>query len=164
MSDLIEKIVNQIDSASTPADLDGCAWIAGDLLRKANSKNYRSGFEEIDREEVSEADGQRIQNALLGALRRNSETRFVSSILSALSCSTDKSLIPLYQEILAEHMRKLKGSNGVVYSALHGLDALGESVFDTNPEGGSSQCLADVDKTIRQAHKYLQTLGIMDPW
>ncbi len=45
MSELIEKIVAQLNSASTVEDLDGCAWVAGDLLEKAHSQNYLSGFE-----------------------------------------------------------------------------------------------------------------------
>ncbi len=164
MSELIEKIVAQLNSASTVEDLDGCAWVAGDLLEKAHSQNYLSGFEHIDREEVSEADAQRIQTALLEALPRNSDGKFVGCILSALSVSQDKSLKRVYEENLVQHLRKLKASNSAVYSALQGLDTLGESVYEVNPGGGSSQSLIDVDKNIRQAHKYLQALGIVEPW
>jgi mevalonate kinase len=67
-------------------------------------------------------------------------------------------------ENLTEHLRKLKASNRVVHAALQGLHTLGESVYETNPKGDSSQSLNQLDKNIRQAHKYLQTLGIMDPW
>ena len=164
MSELIDKIVAQLNSASTVEDLDGCAWVAGDLLEKAHSQNYLSGFEYIDREEVSDADARRIQTALLEALPRNSDGKFVGCILSALNGSQGKRLKGVYLENLIEHLRKLKASNSVVYSALLGLQTLGESVFETNPQGGSSQSLIQVDKNIRQANKYLQSLGIVEPW
>jgi len=105
MSELIDKIVAQLNSASTVEDLDSCAWVAGDLLEKAHSQKYLSGFEYIDREEVSEADAQRIQTALLEALPRNSDGKFVGCILSALSVSQDKSLKRVYEENLVQHLR-----------------------------------------------------------
>lgn len=89
MGSLTDRIIGQINSANSYGDLEGWIWKAGDLLRKTALQNYLSGFEDIDKEEVSEADGQRIQSALLKALRRNSDARFVSSILSALSESKD---------------------------------------------------------------------------
>ena len=165
MSNLTDKIVSQINSAKTVEDLDGCAWVAGDLLKKAHSPNYHSGFEYIDSEEITTADAERIQTALLEALGRNPDARFVGCILSALNGSQDKSLKRVYLENLAQHLRKLKASNSVVYSALLGLETLGESVYERNPKSGStSQSLIEVDKNIRQAHKYLETLGIIEPW
>ena len=40
----------QLDSATTAQDVEPFIWMVGDLLRKADSDNYHSGFEEIDRE------------------------------------------------------------------------------------------------------------------
>ena len=164
MSDLADKIINQINSSNAIEHLEGWIWKAGDLLQKASSKNYRSGFAEIDNEEISEADGQKIQAALLEALKRNSEARFVGTILSALGGSNDQSLKPIFVRYLSEHFNKLRESNSVVYSALCGLRNLGESVYEKNPDGGSSQSLIEVDKNIRQANKYLLEVGHKIHW
>ena len=164
MSTLAKKIVDQINSSNTIEDLDGWIWKAGDLLERVFSKDFHSGFEEIDSEEVSLADGQAIQAALLKALKRNSDERFIGAILSALGGSNDKSLKPIFVEYLAEHLRKLKESNSVIYSALIGLDNLGEQVFERDLVGGSCQSLIEVDKNIRQANKYLLDLGYKIHW
>ncbi|HET9994474.1 MAG TPA: hypothetical protein VFQ18_03620 [Candidatus Acidoferrum sp.] len=164
MSGLTNRIIDQINASNTVEDLEGWIWKAGDLLEKVFSQNFHSGFEEIDNEEVNEADGQKIQAALLQALKRNSDARFVGTILNALTGSNDGSLKPIYVEYLAEHLSKLKESNSVVHSALLGLDNVGESVYEKNPGGGSSQSLIDVDKNIRQANKFLLNLGYKIHW
>jgi hypothetical protein len=49
MGDLAKTIIEKLKLASKPEDLDGWIWRAGDLLRKSQSADYRSGFEDIDR-------------------------------------------------------------------------------------------------------------------
>jgi hypothetical protein len=164
MGSLTDGIIGQINSAKTYGDLERWIWKAGDLLRKTTYQNYLSGFEDIDKEEVSETDGQRIQSALLEALHRNSEARFVGAILFALSDSKDQALKQIYVNYLAEHVRKLRESNYVVSSALAGLDRLGEPVYEKNPDGMSSSAGFDLGKNNRQAQKYLVDLGILIPW
>ena len=81
MGNFAKIIIEKLKLANKPEDLDGWIWKAGDLLAKFQSKGFRSGFEEIDKEDVSAEEKQLIQDALLEALGRNSEPRFVSPIL-----------------------------------------------------------------------------------
>lgn len=164
MGDLAKAIIEKLKLANKPEDLDGWIWKAGDLLSKFQSKGYHSGFEEIDKEDVSPEEKQQIQDALLGALGRNSDPRFVSQILEALRCSREPSLKQLYIDFLVKFLKQTKASNGVVHSALLALDDLGEPVFEREPSGRTSQSVIDVDKNIRQANRYLQLRGIVTSW
>ena len=96
-----------------------------------------------------------LRGALLEALKRNSDPRFVSPIINTLGRTRDKSLKQLYVDYLARHLWQLKDSNGVVYAALLALSEIDESVYDRSPDGSSSQGLVEVNKNIRQAHQYL---------
>lgn len=164
MGDLAKIIIEKLKLANKPEDLDDWIWKAGDLLAKFQSKGFHSGFEEIDKEDVSPEEKQQIQTALLEALGRNSDPRFVSQILEALRCSREQSLKQLYIDFLATFLKQTKASNGVIHSALLALDDLGEPVFERSPDGGTSQSVIDVDKNIRQADRYLQLRGISTPW
>ncbi|HEV2196122.1 MAG TPA: hypothetical protein VGR55_11105 [Candidatus Acidoferrum sp.] len=164
MGNLAKSIIGKLKLAKKPEDLDGWIWKAGDLLAKSGSGTFHSGFEEIDKEEVTREERQQIQGALLEALGRNSDPRFVSQILEALRCFREQSLKQLYIDFLATFLKQTKASSGVIHSALLALDDLGEPVFDRSPDGGTSQSVIDVDKNIRQADRYLQLRGISTPW
>jgi len=89
---------------------------------------------------------------------------FVSQIIDALGSTRDESLKQLYVDYLARYLRLLKDSNRVVYAALLALREIGEPVNERGPDGASSQSLIDVDRNIRQAHKYLEKHQIIVPW
>jgi len=164
MSDLVEETLKRLDSAVSPRDFDDCLWVAGDLIRKMSMQDFRSGFDWIDREEVTAADAEQLKLALVRALERSSDPRLKGSVLSFLGGSLDRQYLELYRRLLAEHLEALKAHNGVVYSALIALDNLGEPVLERDPDGRSSQSLMQVEQNVRQADDYLRTLGIVHPW
>jgi hypothetical protein len=164
MGQLAKRVISQLNAAKSAADLEGVVWIASDRLAKFAFTNYHSGFPEIDREEVNDGERAQIQAALVEALGRNSDPKFVSQIINALGVTGDRSLKQTYVDYLTQYLKQLKWSNGVVYAALLALDGLDEEVYEKNPNGGSSQSVIDVDKNIRQAHRYLQKLGVIIPW
>ena len=164
MSDLVEQTLKRLDSAVSPGDFDDLLWVAGDLIRKVSMRDFRSGVDWIDREEVTVADAEQLKLALVRSLERSSDLRLKGSVLSTLGCSFDRQYIELYRRVLAEHLEALKAYNGVVFAALIALDNLGEPVFERDPDGSSSQGLVHVEKSVRQAQDYLLTLGIVHPW
>jgi hypothetical protein len=164
MGTLAKSVIERMTLAKTAEDLEGWIWKASDLLAKFHFKEYHSGFAEIDDEVVSSDERDRLRSALLEALKRNSDPRFVSPIIDALGSTRDESLKQLYVDYLARYLRQLKDSNGVVYAALLALSEIEEPVYERRPDGSSSQGLIDVDKNIRQAHKYLEKHKITVPW
>ena len=164
MGNLTKSVIERMNSAKTVEDLEGWIWKASDLLAKSHFREYHSGFAEIDDEVVSSDERGQLRSALLEALNRNSDPRFVSQIIDALGSTRDESLKHLYVDYLTRYLRQLKASNGVVYAALQALSEIEEPVYEQNPDGTSSQSLVDVDKNIRQAHRYLEKNQIVVPW
>jgi hypothetical protein len=164
MGSLAKSVIERMKAAKTVEDLDGWVWKASDLLAKFHFKEYHSGFAEIDAETVSPDERDQLRSALLEALNRNSDPRFVSQIISAIGSACDESLKQLYLDYLARYLQQLKASNAVVYAALLALSEIGEPVFERHQDGTSSQSLIDVDKNIRQAHGYLEKHQIIVPW
>jgi hypothetical protein len=164
MGNLAKSVIERMKSAKTVEDLDGWVWKASDLLAKSHLKEYHSGFAEIDDEMVSPDESDQLRSALLEALNRNSDPRFVSQIIYALGSARDESLKQLYVDYLARYLQQLKGSNSVVHAALLALSEIDEPVYERSSDGTSSQSLIDVDKNIRQAHQYLEKHQIIVPW
>jgi len=163
IGDLAKRVIEQLKSAKTAEDLEGCVWIASDLLRKFRSIGYHSGFPEVDNEKITPGEKALIQSALIQALSHSSEPKFVSPIIDALGSAHDQALKPLFVDHLAQYLRQLKWSNGVVYAALLALHELDENVYERNPDGSTSLSSMEVDKNIRQAQKYLERFGIIIP-
>jgi len=159
MDRLVEDILHRIETAQKLEDLDGWIWKAGDLLAKVSYKEFQSGFAEIDRITVRPEEAEMIKKGLLSALDRNQEPRFVQQILGSLMMSHDPDLKPLFVSYLHQSLTQLKTWNALLSSALNGLSRVDENVYE-----GGSQSVADVDKTIRQADRYLQKLGKTAPW
>jgi hypothetical protein len=161
MGKLVQRTVEELDQAKEVEDLRSCLWVASDLLTKASSANFISQFEEIDREEVSDADRKQLQEALLNALSRNSEPRWVGQILSSLSSSRDPSLLRLWVDHLAKYLDVLKAANGIVYATLTALHDLGEPVFE---DGRQSRSILAIEQTVKSASRYLHQRGVTVPW
>ncbi len=161
MGELTARVLDQINNAKQFEDLDDCIWIAGDLMRKAAVPAFHSGFEEIDREAVNDDERRQLREAILNALPRNSDPRFVGSLLSALSNALDRDLVPLWTAYLATYLGQLKGSNAIIHSVLIALNDVGELVREIGPSGRS---LMDVERNIKDADAYLLERGIRVPW
>ncbi len=162
MGELTSRVLQKIRDAQTFDDVDNFIWIAGELVRREASKEFHSGYKDIDEEEVSLEERDQLKDALLEALARTSEPRFVGSLLSALSATGDRDLLPLWVEHLAKYLEQLKASNAVVHSVLNALNDIGELEREIRPSGGRSA--ADVDLNIEEAQKYLLKRGIKVPW
>jgi hypothetical protein len=160
----VGEILRKIETAQTYQDLEEWIWIAGDFIAKTTFGEYHSGFPEVDAVVVSREDGEKLKTALLAALQRSSEPRFVSQILDCLMMTKDSNLKSLYVSYLEQYLHQLKDCNGVVYSALNALSRLGEDVYERNERGGISQSLIEIDKNVRQAHRYLASMGIKFTW
>lgn len=153
MTESVQEILKKIDQAQTHEDLEGWIWKASDFVAKSSFEVYNSGFPEIDAIVVSHEEGEKLKAALLKALERSSDPRFVGYILDCLIMSHDPVLKSLYVSYLDRYLRQLKDCNHVVYSTLNWLS-----------RGGSSQSAIEVDNNIRQAHRYLGSLGIKQAW
>ena len=164
MINSVREILNKIQAAKTSEDLEDWIRIAGDYIAKASFTVYNSGYPEIDAMVVSLEEAEELKVALLAALKRSSEPRYVCQILQCLMMTKDSKLKSLYVSYLEQYLRHLKDCNGVVYSTLNALSRLDEDVYERNERGGSSQSLIEVDQNIRQAHRYLTNEGIKFSW
>lgn len=160
MGTLVQRVIKELNNANRIEDLRDCIWMAGDLIRRTSS-GYHSGFEEIDREDVTDAEASEIQNALLRALPRSTSPRWVGNILSALSSSGDPSLKQLWVDYLAKYLGELKAASGVVHTALLTLNDLGEPVFESNFSRGD---VLELERNVDRAQRYLHERGISIPW
>jgi len=161
MGKFTEEIIRKTNEAKGINDVKDWIWMAGELLRRTSSPEYKSGTREIDDEEIAELERAELKEALLKALSRNSEPGYVCSLLYALSYTYDRDLLPLWVQYLSEHLWNLKRSNAIVHTALIALRDLDELVREAGPGGRS---LADVDRNIEDAQRYLLTRGIKIPW
>jgi len=161
MGKLTAEIIRKTNEANDINDIKDWMWMAGELLRRASVPTYQSGEKEIDDEEISGKERAELKGALLGALSRSSDPSYVCSILTALSYTYDRDLLPLWVHYLSEHLRNLKRSNNIVHTALIALRDLDELVREIGPGGRS---MADVDRNIDDAQRYLLTQGIKIPW
>jgi len=151
MGELTSRILQMVKDAQTFDDFKDSIWIAGDLFRRESSLEFHSGFKDIDSEEVSLEERDQLKDALLEALSRSSEPLFVGALLSSLSCTGDRDLLPLWVDSLARHLELLKQYNALVYTELLALRDLGEPVF----KGVKSLCSADIEINTKEAQTYL---------
>lgn len=159
MGELTRRVINGINSASSFDDFRDWIWMGGDLIRRADSAGFHSGFEEIDHEQVSEVERRELKEALLAALPRNSDPAYVGSILSALRDTFDPERKPLWVEYLTKYLGLLTASNAIVFEILLALGDLGEPVF----KGRMSRCSADIEVNVKEAREFLGKRGIQVP-
>lgn len=151
MGKLTSRVLQMVKDAQTFDDFKDSIWIAGDLFRREASIEFHSGFKEIDDEEISLEERDQLKDALLEALSRSSEPLFVGSLLSSLSCTGDRDLLPLWVNSLAGHLELMRQYNALVFTELLALRDLGEPVF----KGVKSLCAADIEINAKEAHTYL---------
>ena len=159
MGELTKGILKKIDEAKEFNDIKDWIWMAGDLIRHADSPGFHSGFEEIDREVVSSDERNALQKAALAALTRNSDPMWAGSFLSVLRDAHDDALLPLWIEYLARYQSLLKRANGNVFTILLALKELHEPVFVK----AQSLCAIDVERNVKEADEYLSRHGILIP-
>ena len=160
MGKLTACIVQGIENAREFDDFSEFIWMAGDLIRKSTGMEYHSGFEEVDREEVSEAEGKLLKEAILRALPRNSDPAYVGSLLSALRQTFDPDLLPLWNQYLAKYLGLMKQSSALVFNILLALGDLGQPVF----QGRRARCVVDMEVNLNEADAYLLKRGVKIQW
>ena len=160
MGDLAQKVIRDIEAATTFEDVSDWIWKAGELIRKANNEGYYCPFEEVNQETVSMEERNLLKKAALHALERNSDPLWTGSMLSVLSRTGDSDLTELWIDSLNVHLSVLTRANSLVYTALQAVREAGEPVF----EGVSSVCLVDVDRNVEEANKVLIRHGSPIHW
>jgi hypothetical protein len=160
MSELTQRVIADLDGAKDAESLSRPAWMASDLIRKSLSPGYNSGFVEIDRETVTDVERQQLRDALMNALARNDEPRFVAQTLDALTSCRDRSLLPLLIDYLTKYLQMLNAANGALYSVLVGLDAIDEPVF----AGRLNRSAIEIERNRTSAQNYLHERGIDVPY
>lgn len=167
MSQFLEQVITCLQTENTKEKLQDCIGFAGDLLGRSVSSSYISGFAEIDSENVTVAESEKIKQSLLDVLNRISDMDIAKSVIWALRKSGDSSLKEVYINYLHNWLQTLLLYNSGVFQALLALDDIDEDVLEWNagsmPEF-TSQSLMDVDKNIRQARRYLTKHDIVVPW
>jgi hypothetical protein len=164
MGELTQKIITEIKEWNNDRDIKDSLWIAGDLLAKVKTNNYHSGFDFIDAENVTAAECQELQTALLDLLARNDDLQIIAGVISALDKCADKRLKEFYINCLQQSLKALKIHNGIVYQSLMALEHINEEIFERDDNSNSAQSLMEVEKNIRQADQYLQKREIVIPW
>ena len=159
MGELTSQFLKKIQDVREAEEIEDWIWKAGDLIRRANSSGYHSGFEEIDSECVSEAEKNALQEAVLKALARTTNPSWDQSFLSVLRCAGDVDMKSLWIEYLARYLTLLKQSNGIVFTALLALKELDEPIF----EGAKSLAAIDVERNVNEANEYLRRHNILIP-
>jgi hypothetical protein len=157
MGELTQRILQKIESARDFDDIKDWIWMAGDLLRHAASPGYHSGFEDIDREVVSDDEREAIKQLSLNALTRSPDPMWVGSFLSVLRDANDPDFLPLWIAHLIKYQSQLKQANSIVFTILLALKDLGQPVF----EKAHSLCSSDVEINVKEADKYLRRHDIL---
>ncbi len=164
MGKLAQETIAQLNAAKNEEEYGDSLWIAGDLISKVSTINFKSGVDWVDSEEVTEQEVEDIKAALAGCLERTTDVGIRGSIFWALGKSRDPKYLKLYQTSLAEHLTYLNRHGNALFQLLIALDYLQEEVFQRDPDGTSSQSTIEIEKNIRQARQYLANLGILIPW
>jgi hypothetical protein len=167
MSNYLDQIIVCLQTESDKEKLQDCIGSAGDLLGGLRSKNYVSGFPEIDSENLAVEDGEIIKQTLIDLTNRITDADIVKSVIWALRKSGDSSLKNLYIEYLQKYLQMLLLYNSGVFQILLALGDIDEDTFEWDLDLSSeftTQSLMEVDKNIRQARSYLEKNNIVVPW
>ena len=136
-------------------------WRISDLLRKAWSQEYWSGFEEIDSEEISTEEALELRGALLDAYHRASNKTDSWGLLDTLARAYEESIKDDLVKQLHLALEMQRAASGLLWQTLRGLDDVGEQVWEPSE---NSLGLPYVEMNIRAADRYLQKRRILVPW
>jgi hypothetical protein len=160
MGELTERLIREL-KVGTHAALDDL-WMAGDLIRRTFQSNYKSGFEEIDREVVSTEEAEDLKNALIAHLRLHPSAGIRVSIVHALSRYPDPNLRQEYVSELHAALSNLRTDAAQIFTCLAALEDAGEEGA-LHSAGKSSYGIDDVEYNIKKASEYLKLHGIIVP-
>jgi len=135
--------------------------MVSDLLRKAWSQGgYRSGFREIDSEDISTEEALELREVLLDAYHRASTKTDSRRLLDCLAAADQKSIKDDLVEELHLALEVHRAASALLWAALRGLEDVGEDVFEPSEH---TLGLDQVETNIRAAERYLRKRGILVP-
>ena len=158
MSDLAKSFIARL-RAGDPT-LRGDLWMISDLLRKAWTPEFHSGFDEIDSESISTDEALELREALLDAYHRAPNQTASRRLLDTLATAQETSIRDDLLKELHLALEMHRSARALLWATLRGLDDIGEHVFDLSE---SSRGLDTVELNIRAAERYLRNRGILAP-
>lgn len=158
MSELIEKVVNSLKQDTDFETLEDSICTAADVLCRSVNKDYRSGFPEIDSQEISAEEIKELEEALIDIFNRSDKVQIKTSAIWALGKSHSPKHKELYIKYLQESLQKLLVYNKAVFETLSTLRQIDPEPFikqEKEAAANNAQEATTVDKEIREAHEYL---------
>jgi len=158
MGELVRSLIARLkaDDRQLKEDL----WMVSDLLRKAWSREFHSGFEEIDSEDISSAEAVELREALLDAFHRAADRAESRPLLHTLATAHERTIKDDLVRELHLSLEMHRAASARLWAALRGLDDTGEEVFEQSEPSVGLDC---VERNIRAAERYLRQRGIVVP-
>ncbi|MGF1487853.1 MAG: hypothetical protein ACFBSE_12250 [Prochloraceae cyanobacterium] len=163
MSELIEKVVASLEQDADFEQIEDSICTAADVLCRSVNNEYRSGFPEIDSQEIGSEESQALEQALVELINRSNDVRIKTSAIWALGKSNNPHYKDIYVEYLKESLQQLLVYNKAVFETLSTLRQIDPETFikqEKEDAANNSQEATTVDKEIRQAHQYLLAQNI----
>jgi hypothetical protein len=164
MGILTQQVIAGLHQGASEGELHEHLRKAADLLVKTANPNYRSGYDDIDTEQVSQVEGEQLKQAVVMIIESSHDPTILTSAFFVLGKSYDAAFKEVYLEHLHASLSRLKQYNGLVFQLLIALDNLREDIFERDEHGQSSQSVLDIEKNVRQAQNYLMRHDIVVPW
>lgn len=158
MSELIEKVVASLKQDTDFEQMEDCICTAADVICRSVNSEYRSGFPEIDSQEITSEESKALEKALVEIVNRSDDVQIKTSAIWALGKSNDPNYKELYIQYLKESLQKLLIYNRAIFETLSTLRQIDPDPFikqEKEAAANNSQESTTIDKEIREAHEYL---------
>lgn len=163
MGTLTQQVIHHLQQIERADDPQQIIRQAADLLGKSVSSSYISGYDDIDAEQITAAEGEQMKQALVRIVQSSPDPELLRSAVFALAKSYDPALKDLYIAHLQTSLSRLKDQNALVFQLLIALDNIHENVFESDEHGRTSQGALNIEKNIRQSQNYLLQHDIIVP-
>ena len=134
--------------------------MVSDLLRKAWAREFHSGFDAIDTEDISPEEALELREALLDAYYRASNKTNSRRLLETLATANERSIKDELIKELHLSLEMTRAASALLWASLRGLEDVGENVFEPAETSLGITC---VELNIRAAERYLHNRGILVP-
>jgi len=158
-SELFLRVVDDLERC-LPGRQESVTWAA---LLIERSRGCDTGLSEFDAIVVTAEQAERLKQALLFALQCHPDVVTRGAIAHALGKLRDPLLKKVFVRELLAMSRLILEASSSLFQVQGALEDIGESVFERDPNGGTSQGGYDVEKIWRQAMRYLDQAGLNRP-
>lgn len=158
MSELIEKVIASLKQETDFEKIEDSICTAADVICRSVNSEYRSGFPEIDSQEISSQQSKALEKALVEVINRSDNVQIKTSAIWALGKSSDPDHKELYIKYLQESLQQLLTYNRAVFETLSTLREIDPEAFikqGKETAANNSQGATSIERNIRQAHEYL---------